>query len=1216
MHDRHSPRSLGRKNAAQAVSHGLCRLAALGLALVLTVGLAFEVLASGGLASYSSSVRNGSILMARYPAPSPDGGQIAFGYRGDLWVVPSAGGQAQRITASPGKEYYPVWSPEGTRIAFAATPDGNADVYTVSLGGGPPQRLTFGSWNDYPACWTPDGGAVLFESSRYLSDGRNAETYLVRYEGGNPVRVMPGGGSAPALSPDGQSLLFERGSTSWWRTGYEGPGKARLWIFDMDRKLNGLPILQQIEPPVSIDAPETLMGELAALCLRPEGLYRDLTGMKSDEGVRRSFERDREQTPEFDSVEQEFGGNSHPQWFPDGVHVLYLSESHGIANLKVIDSRTGTRAWVTRFEDGRLRNPSLSRDGSLVAFEYNEGVYTVALPPELPTAESPNWVVEPSTPAFLNIQIPFDFQTPVLERFTVSSGASEMELSPDDEQIAFVYEGDVFAMKASEDEPYAYALTETPFRENGVIWSPDSKSVVFVSDQSGNKDIYSITSADEGEERLARALHRETAQLTTDEEDEREPQFSPDGKRIAFIRGLGTLMTMAADGSDEKVIVEGWADLDFMWSPDSRWIVFAREDNDFNSDVWVVPVDASREPYNISRHPDDDSAPYWSKDGKIIAFVSDRRFPSETDIWYVRLTREDDELSKEDRLDQKTGDKKPSDEKSKKGDADDDDDKKSAEDVTPVEIDFEGIHERMTRLTSFPGNESFVLVSNDSDEFVFSSDTDGERDLWKVKWDGSDEERLTTGGTSPRSVQWDKAGKKLFYRHGKGRFSSISASGGSKTSYSYSSQVSVDRAAQRQAVLREAWRELGMRFYDPEMHGADWPKALQTYLPWAAAASTYSDYRDVVKMMLGELRGSHLNIYGGPEGYESDRREGIEDDLEIAREEADGSSYADVTSWGRSRAADDPAEAGEDRLEGESGELGVFLDPRHDGPGQRVAFVVPGSPAARVATELAVGDIILSVDGRPIDVTSNVYESLERTVNRRVLLRVRSGKKERDVAIRPVSTRELRNLLYDHAVDLRQERVREMSDGRVAYVHIRSMGVSSLEAFERDLYAQAHGSDALIIDVRDNGGGWTTDLMMTSIAAADHAITVPREGGNGYPEDRRLIFAWNRPIVAMCNENSFSNAEIFSWAIQVTERGPVVGTQTYGGVISTGGTYLGDGHWLRLPFRGWYTKKDGTNMEEFGCTPDIVVPNLPPMLLQGQDPQLRAAIEAALEQLR
>lgn len=179
------------------------------------------------------------------------------------------------------------------------------------------------------------------------------------------------------------------------------------------------------------------------------------------------------------------------------------------------------------------------------------------------------------------------------------------------------------------------------------------------------------------------------------------------------------------------------------------------------------------------------------------------------------------------------------------------------------------------------------------------------------------------------------------------------------------------------------------------------------------------------------------------------------------------------------------------------------------------------------------------------------------------------------------------------------------------------MGTPSLIEFERALTDAGEGKDCLIIDVRENGGGWTTDMMLTMLMGTDHALTVPRGGGEGYPHDRLIFARWDKPIVVLCNENSYSNAEIFSWAIRTLKRGPIVGKQTYGAVISTGGTGLQDGSSVRLPFRGWYVN-DGTrtNMELNGCPPDHAVENLPQDFAAGLDRQLEKAIEVGMRLLR
>ena len=171
------------------------------------------------------------------------------------------------------------------------------------------------------------------------------------------------------------------------------------------------------------------------------------------------------------------------------------------------------------------------------------------------------------------------------------------------------------------------------------------------------------------------------------------------------------------------------------------------------------------------------------------------------------------------------------------------------------------------------------------------------------------------------------------------------------------------------------------------------------------------------------------------------------------------------------------------------------------------------------------------------------------------------------------------------------------------------------QKFEREIYAQGVGKDGLVIDVRNNGGGFTADHLLTVLIAPNHARTVPRGGGIGYPGDRRVYATWDKPIVVLCNQNSFSNAEIFSHAIKNLGRGKLVGVPTAGGVISTGSKSIMDVGSIRMPFRGWYLP-NGEDMERNGAVPHHIIWPLPGELSAGKDRQLMKAVEVLLEDVK
>jgi tricorn protease len=302
----------------------------------------------------------------------------------------------------------------------------------------------------------------------------------------------------------------------------------------------------------------------------------------------------------------------------------------------------------------------------------------------------------------------------------------------------------------------------------------------------------------------------------------------------------------------------------------------------------------------------------------------------------------------------------------------------------------------------------------------------------------------------------------------------------------------------------------------------------------------------------------------------------------------------------------------------DTGSLGVLFDPKHEGPGLRIASVLRGSPGDREESRLEAGDVLLSIGGVPLDKTVNVHRLLNHAANRKVLLEVASAKEpgeKREVVIRPFSLRRESRARYEAYVRENRRLASEWSGGRLAYVHIRGMGWSSFERFERELYSVAHGREGLIIDVRNNGGGWTTDMLFTILSVRPHAWTRSRGGGKGYPQGRRPFYGWSKPATALCNEASFSNAEIFSHAFKTLKRGPLVGFPTYGGVISTGSRRLLDGSWIRMPTRGWWVHPDGPDMELNGAVPDHIVPFTPEDEEAGRDPQLKKAVEVLLAQL-
>jgi tricorn protease len=279
-----------------------------------------------------------------------------------------------------------------------------------------------------------------------------------------------------------------------------------------------------------------------------------------------------------------------------------------------------------------------------------------------------------------------------------------------------------------------------------------------------------------------------------------------------------------------------------------------------------------------------------------------------------------------------------------------------------------------------------------------------------------------------------------------------------------------------------------------------------------------------------------------------------------------------------------------------------------------VRDVLPGGPAEHRRSKLSPGDVVLSIDGTNVGPDSDLTTVLNRPSARDVRLKVQGADgKEREVTIRPISYIQARTLLHRAWLDGNRKAVETASKGKLGYLHISAMNDASFHKFVEELYNVGAGKDGLVIDVRENGGGSTADHLLTALTQPVHAITVPRGGEQGYPQDRKIYATWSKPIVVLCNQNSFSNAEIFSHAIKTLKRGKLVGVPTAGGVISTGAAQIMDVGMIRVPFRGWFVLDTGEDMELNGAVPDYIVWPEPGDMPRGKDAQLTKAVEVLLD---
>ncbi len=793
--------------------------------------------------------------------------------------------------------------------------------------------------------------------------------------------------------------------------------------------------------------------------------------------------------------------------------------------------------------------PAISRDGSTIVFRRLFHLY--------------RYDVKSGGLRRLKIESAGDFvhETKRSDRLTTASQAA---FTDDGREIAFIAGGDLWVMDTELKEPVQVTFTDE--EERDPAFSKDHESIVYVSEKGGQCDIWKVRRADA---RMHWWQNRGFTfkNLTNDPQTESKPHFIAGG-RIAYTASRGDIWTIKPDGTEPIKVIDSWNKPTYAFSPDGRWVAYAIEDNDFNRDIWIRPAVGAGEPINISRHPDWESEPVWSPDGKMLAFVG-ARVRNETDIHYVFLKESEEDKTKRDRTIEKALDvmkkRKVPGEKPKPKDKPKDKQPKEIE----VTIDFDGIADRIHRISIPNVDEAGLMWSPDSKKLAFSATIDGKEWLYTVAIPDDPKPVLLVAGSGSRG-RWLEEGDQIV-RLQRGTPTAIVKR--KPKAYTFAVQHRIDLKARNAALFDLTWRTMKEYWYDDRMNNRDWDSMRLKYRAAAAASLTDRELNTVVALMLGELNGSHL-------GFRSN-----------ANPRWRKPGWTDVTAH-----------------------FGAIFDPGFRGPGLRVKAVIKGSPASFAASRLHVGDVILTIDGQSVSLRKNLGRALLGKPQRNMRLSVvDAAGKTREVLLRPTTFPAIRRLLYEQWLEDNRKKVDELSQGTLGYLHVRGMSWPSFERFEAELYKVGHGKQGLVIDVRNNGGGFTADHLLTCLTQPQHAITVSRGGGAGYPQGRMVYARWSKPIVVLCNQNSFSNAEIFAHAIKTLKRGRLVGVRTAGGVISTGGTRLMGVAFLRLPFRGWFVKGTGQDMELNGAEPDFTIWPQPGEMPAGIDRQLKKAVGVLLE---
>jgi len=1030
------------------------------------------------------------------------------------------------------------------------------DLWTVPIDGGLARRITSHDGLELFPRFSPDGNQIAF-TGQY--DG-NTHVYFMPSDGGEPIRLT----YHPAIAKTSERMGPEHIVMDWTKDGKDILFRSRRGISDVwSGRLclvstgGGLP--RYLAVPVGGFASFSPDQDKIAYCPK----YRDFRTWKRYKGGMAqdvyiydltSYERER--------ITDWVGTDNLPMWHENRIY--FNSDRTGTLNLFVYDIPTKQTRQVTDFTKYDVRWPALGPKH--IVFENGGYIYLLDLASEDTTR------ISISLGSEKNIVRP--------EYINVAKNILDYSLSPDGKRALFCARGEIFTVPAENGN------TRNLSNSNGVnekypVWSPDGKNIAYISDETGEDEIYLIQQDGNGE----------AIKLTDDRDCYKfHLKWSPDSKKIAYgdaNTGLIVLditnrhITVADEGSKTRIN-------DYRWSPDSRWLTYTKlADNTRIRSIFLYSVD-DNQVYRVTDGSTNDYAPCFDPLGRYLYILSDRNFNPALGNYefnfifngmtgiYALLLAEDTPspfAPKSDEVEFNTEEDNNNTEKSKE--------KKKHPEI--IKIDFENLAERQVALPINPGNYS-GLTATDNRVYYFSNPYRGlsgkkgtqKKELRYFDWD-SEEDKLFSTDVNNFNISSDQ-NKMLIKSGNKYIINDASNEKGDLNDGKLNldgMDMYLDRKSEYSQMYAEVWRRMRDMFYDPNMHGVDWKDIYDRYAELVPYASHRFDLIYIIGEMIGEVCCSHTYTGGG----------------DYIKPKSDKTAL-----------------------------LGCEFEPDSSANRYRIGKILMGknweeklrSPLTEPGIDIEQGYYIFAIDGQDLDLNTNPYKLLVNNSDRQVTLKVgptTDVKKAHDIEIRPISDES--SLWYYNWVESNRARVDSLSDGRLGYIHIPDMMGFGLNEFAKQFY-HLYKKEGLVIDVRFNGGGFVSQLTLDRLRRVVVGTGAGRHDYMGtYPS-----VAFHGHMVCLINEFSCSDGDIFPNYFREYGLGKLIGKRTWGGVIGIGGFRpLTDGGYVTVPGGGSVNLDGEWIMENVGVEPDIEVEQTPSLVMQGRDPQLEAAVRHVLEKL-
>jgi len=1055
----------------------------------------------------------------RHSSISPDGSQIAFTYKGDIYKVNANGGKAQQLTFHSAHDYKAVWSNDGSKIAFASNRYGNFDIYVMNAEGGKATRLTFHSNDENPYTFTKNDKEVVFGAlrqddvnHRQYPHRSQSELYSVPANAGRVQQIFTVPAEYVQYSKDGKTMLYHdvKGGENEWRKHHNSAITRDIWMYNT-------------------------------------------------------------KTNEHKMITTHTAEDRQPVFSSDEKSAYFLSERSGTFNVHKMDINNPNNVeQVTSFKLHPVR--FLSIGNGVLSFGFDGELYTMK---------------EGEKQKKVKVTIVTQDKDNTDKFISVNGGINEMSISPNGKEIAFIARGEVFV--TSVDKSFTKRLTNTPENERFVSWGPKGESVIYSSERNGKWSVYKTEKVRKEEPFFYASTLIKEEPLIENKLDNYLAQYSPDGKKIAFIEGRRTLKIKDIDSKKEVTLLTPKdlfhmrdGDKYFTWSPDSKWLLVDWSKTLSNSEVLLMAADGSKR-INLNESGYYDYSPKWVNGGKQMLWFSNRNGlksyatsgRSQSDVYSMFFTQDawdEFNLSDEDyklmqaikeeekkkKAKEKKDDKKKSD---KKTDAKKKDSVKTEKLLT---FDWDNMKDRTKRLTIHSSSLGDAVLSKKGDYLYYLSSFEGRSNLWSTNLRTRETKMLMKLNVGGGSLEWDKEMKNLFLLSG-GRFSKLNPEAKKRESVNIKGEILFDEVSEREAMFNHVWIRTNAIFYEPTFHGIDWNKMKKEYSKYLPHIGNAYEFSEMLSEMLGELNVSHSGA-----GFRG------------------GSvSNPDATA-----------------------SLGIFMNYNHKDDGILIDEIIKGGPLDKAKFTISAGIIIKKIDGVTVDKNQDIAKYLNRKVGDFTLLEIYDPKSKNTntITVKPISLGAENRLLYDRWVKINEKEVEKQSNGQLGYVHIPGMSDGPYRSIYQDMMGKYFDKKGVIVDTRFNSGGdLVADLAMFFTGEPFITYATAAKVVGGEPTSR-----WTKPTLTMFNESNYSDGHCYAQGYTDLKIGKTVGMPVPGTCSFAGWEGLPNGgYWGVVPVSA--KNKAGEWMENNQTEPTIKVKNMPGKIDNGIDQQLLRSIRELLK---